>query len=158
MADIVENPRKSVWNPERNEVFFEGLRNGLKRPASALIAGMKPDTMLEWLARGRGTDKRPDREDGRYEGFLTAVEKAEAECIAACLALIQEASLDHNHWTAAAWMAERIDPANYGKKQTTKIEGVIEHRTKFTFAEPPIPIPEAAPVEVIDVTPTHDDD
>jgi transposase-like protein len=137
-------------DPKRIQAYLQALRLGMTRSKAAHAVGLVPDTVREWIKRGEGTDKRPDRPDGRYAKFVAQVEEAEAGCIKEALEKIVNASKDHNHWTAAAWLLERIAPQAYGRKQTTKVEGQVAHVTTYTFAEPPIPEPEAKPPEESD--------
>lgn len=137
-----------VWSDHKREAFLECLRLGMQRRAAALAVGFVPNSVTQWIQIGLGThSERTDREDGRYTEFALDVEKAEARCVRTALKKIVQASEDHNHWTAAAWLLERLHPETYGKKQTMKVEGQVQHVTTYAFEEPRIPEAETAPPE-----------
>ncbi len=91
---------KGKYKPDVVAAICEALRNGLTQRRACAVAGINEDTYYAWLK-----DK---------PGFSDVVKNAEADCIAANLAIIRGAAKDGN-WTASAWILERRFPHEYGR-------------------------------------------
>lgn len=79
------------YKPQVVDDICKYLRGGNNRQDSAVLAGISKDTFYEWV------NNKPD--------FADAIEKAEAECKARCIAIVQKAAL--TTWQAASWYLER---------------------------------------------------
>ena len=61
---------------------------------------------------------------GRYQKFLSQVEKAQAEAESRDVALIAKAASDD--WKAAAWRLERKQPRRYGPRVAVSVQQELE--------------------------------
>lgn len=93
---------------EVSAAIVEAVRNGSTFKLAAETAGISERTMARWMSRGR------KESDGVYWLFWQAVKKAHADLIAENVNLIRTAAKEPKHWTAAAWLAERLAPDQYG--------------------------------------------
>lgn len=50
--------RRSLLETPRRDAFFAQVEKGIPPAVAATIAGINPDTVNEWLRRGRGADRR----------------------------------------------------------------------------------------------------
>ena len=121
----------------------EAIAAGNTWRAVAEFAGIGESTMRNWLAKGR-TAKRAD---SPYRAFLAAIKKAEADAEVRNVAIIQKTAqggqvierttrtkkdgttevtekFAPSQWTASAWWLERRLHAEWGRKDTRKLEGL----------------------------------
>ncbi len=108
--------RPTKLTPEARRRFCAALALGHTRADAAGYAGVKYATVHRWLARA-SHEKR-----GRYRTFRAAVKRAENEFVSRNVAVINSAAGDGT-WTASAWLLERRRPADWGRKDTTKLVG-----------------------------------
>ena len=73
---------------------------------AARLAGVNPDTVHEWMQRGKGLDKRPATEELRL--FADAVEHAKAQAEATMLAAVIKAAPTDP--ASARWWLENEHP------------------------------------------------
>lgn len=95
----------------RNDVIRH-LRAGATRRDAALLSGICPDSLRDWLAKGR-----EDAEAGRktpFSAFLQEVEQAEAEARQRLVVTIQRAALEFGDWRAALEFLKRRDREHWG--------------------------------------------
>lgn len=105
--------RPSKLTPEVQETICKYLRAGNPFKTACEAAGIGYATGKQW--RQRGEDRHPDRESGEdFVAFVAAVEKAEAEALARCAAVVQKAAIDGSV-QAATWFLERRAPAEWGR-------------------------------------------
>lgn len=93
-----------------NEITLEickYLRAGNTQHDSAVLAGISEDTFYEW--RKNKTE------------FSEAIKKAEKECKARNIAIIQRAA--EKTWQAAAWWLERRYSSEYALKSINELTG-----------------------------------
>lgn len=97
-------------------------RNGKSKTDCFKLVGVHPDSGFLWLKRGREGDQVGD---GVLIRFERVFERCVAHFNATRIELINAAANSGapNTWQAAAWMLERRDPANWGRRDVTKIEG-----------------------------------
>ena len=122
--------------------------------AAARLAGISPRTVTEWLARGRGDDDRPQTEE--FVQFLAEFEAAQARFVMNRVNLIKQAGLDEKHWTANAWLLERMFPEDFAKRQAVHVTG--EQNKTYAFQEPAIPEIEELEIEATVVDSKENDD
>lgn len=173
MTDELRHPgaesklSRSKLTVELQKIFIELARAGNTVRASCSICGIMQPTYYAWLhARDR------DAEAGKktaYTLFFAAIEKARGEFQAEQLDIIRQAAIKSGtlrkevvvdeegasttktvetqttDWGAAAWLLERSDPENFGKKNTTEITAGQGTTIKFEIvpAAPPAVPPEA---------------
>lgn len=102
--------RPTKLTPEVQAKVVEALRLGAPRKLAAEYAGIAYDTLREWCLR-RGPF---------YVAFAGALKEAESKGSVAALAKIQKAATD-GQWQAAAWLLERRDPENFGRRQVVAL-------------------------------------
>lgn len=78
------------YNPDIVDEICKYLRAGNSQKDSALLAGISEDTFYEWMKKSE---------------FSEPIKKAEKECKARNIAIIQKAA--EKSWQAAAWYLER---------------------------------------------------
>jgi transposase len=91
--------RPSALTPEVQRRVCEAIAAGNTRHDAAEYAGVGASTVRCWLARGRRQSR------GKFQAFLAAVKKAEADAVVRNVAIIQNAA--KTKWQAAAWWLER---------------------------------------------------
>lgn len=120
--------RKSKLTPERQEKIVQALASGNYLQVAARYAGIHPNTLNDWLDRGRreqariDDDQEPSEAEATYLELFQKVEQARAQAEVRSLALIQRAANDGT-WQAAAWYLERSFPARWGRKQQHEVTG-----------------------------------
>lgn len=124
--------RRTKFTEQAQRECLKHLRLGMPRRAAAAMAGWSSRTLETYLQQGRAA-----RADGQSDDpkamFVADVEKAEAQCKRAALAVIFKAAngspavLDGNgnvitdeqvpQWQAAAWLLERRFPQEFGVRR-----------------------------------------
>lgn len=107
--------RPSKYTPEREAKIVEALAAGNTRRTAARLAGVDQGTLENWI--------------GRYSGFSSAVEKAEAEAEASHVANIVQAATSGS-WTASAWWLERRRHEDWGRKDRLEIVQTIRQMVR----------------------------
>src|SRR5262249_37238654 len=119
---------------EAQKIIIDGVAAGVPRHFAAERAGVDDSTVRRWAIRGRR------EKSGIYCTFLTALKKAEADAVAACVARIRRAAqggqlverttttttrkdgssttktvekVAPGQWTADAWWLERRHPDEF---------------------------------------------
>ena len=88
------------------------LRKGNTLTAAAEAAGIRRETLHDWLEQGEA-DARAGR-NGEKRHLYHTVKKALAEAETRKVGVIDKAGTDGT-WTAAAWWLERRRPSDWGK-------------------------------------------
>lgn len=96
------------YSEEITQEICKYLRAGNSQHDSALLSGIAESTFYEWL-------KEPE--------FSEGIKKAEYECKARNIAIIQKAA--EKSWQAAAWYLERKYNAEFALKQINEIGGPL---------------------------------
>jgi hypothetical protein len=93
-------------------------RKGYSKADVSRRAGLHADTIFAWLKDGR-EDKHP-----LLTRFALLYERAAAHYNAHMVDMVTQAATSGapNTWQAAMTLLERRDPANWGRRDTTKIE------------------------------------
>lgn len=99
---------------ELHELIISALKAGNYVETAAALAGIHPDTLREWVKKGR-------RGDPRYENLANDVAKAIAAAEARDLSVIGRAAQDY--WQAAAWRLERRFNDRWGRKNDVSLSG-----------------------------------
>jgi hypothetical protein len=114
-------PLDPATNPEmagRYRRLFELLVTGASMSDAIAISFVPDNTFRGWMRKGgdaahnKGEDKTDDAEEP-YRSFALAVRKLQAHVNAN---LVEKVATS-KEWQAAAWLLERRDPANYGKRR-----------------------------------------
>lgn len=106
--------RPTKLNPEVQAKICAIIADGNYDATAAQCCGIDPKTFLKWLARG----KDPNHPNyPLYSEFREAVKKARAERERKLVGYIATAALEKKHWTAAAWMLERLYRDHWGKPE-----------------------------------------
>jgi hypothetical protein len=87
---LIDQPCPAAPGQTYSEAIIEMVRLGVPLVYAARSSGISQDTLMEWKARGRGTDKRDDP-DGRFALFARDIDTAEAESIARLALALREA-------------------------------------------------------------------
>lgn len=90
----------------RAQIIVRAIREGNRQPVAARLAGVAPDTLAEWLARGRGIDKRAATP--AFKALAEAVDQATAQAEAHALAKVR--SNFGSDPASARWFLENSDP------------------------------------------------
>ena len=107
--------RDTKLNPERQKRFLQAIRLGNYRCVAANFAGISPQTLYEWIKKGKA------QKEGVYRDFLEALKQLESEVEAETIGIIRKAAIDQ--WQAAAWMLERKHYKRWGRKERQEITG-----------------------------------
>jgi hypothetical protein len=99
---------------EMQELIVSALKAGNYLETAAALAGIHPDTLREWVKKGR-------RGDPRYEDLADSIVKAIAAAEARDLSVIGRAAQDY--WQAAAWRLERRFNDRWGRKNDVSLSG-----------------------------------
>ena len=117
-----------MLTPETQSAILEALNLGNYLETSARYGGVTPQTVYNWLDRGRierdrlENDGEPDDYEARFVEFLDLVEKARARSETRAVGLIQKAAADGT-WQAAAWYLERSAPKRWGRRANVELTG-----------------------------------
>ena len=94
------------YNSEITDEICRYLRAGNSQKDSATLADISEETFYQWM-------KKPE--------FAEPIKKAEQECKARNIAIIQRAA--EKTWQAAAWYLERRYNSEFALKQLNEITG-----------------------------------
>jgi hypothetical protein len=101
-------PRPTKFTAARRERILEALRHGVSFEVAAQCGGVSRDTFQEWRKAN------PD--------FAQECETARAEMCVRMLEFISNAANDPKHWQAAAWILERTEPEQFGRRAPLQVE------------------------------------
>lgn len=104
--------RPSKLTPERVEIIAQAIEDGLSRQSAANMAGIHKATLQDWLAKGLGG------EEG-FTDFSDRVGVSDAKFEAGAIQEIRRGGI--KDWRAYAWLLERKDPSNFGRKDPTQV-------------------------------------
>lgn len=114
--------RPSKFTPEARAAIIEAIAEGNTRAVAAACAGVDVSTFYRWMAEGE------EALTGQRREFFEAVKKAEADAIAAMVAIIRKAA--PTSWQAAAWWLERKYPDEWGRKDRVAIEDLLRREAE----------------------------
>lgn len=121
--------RKSILNSEIQDRFMRGLASGVGVAEAAAYAGIGRSTAHAWLDRGeKEAAAGKTAEDSEFVAFLDRVTRTRATVRVQLAAQIQRAAREdtkgdwQGDWRSAAWMLERLAPAEFGRHATVQHE------------------------------------
>ena len=98
--------RPTLLDDHARTILLEAVRNGHRLANAARLAGVAPETLAEWLRRGRGQDVRPATPV--YERLVAEVELAQAEAEQRVLQVVIDAMPRDPR--LAVWWLENAHP------------------------------------------------
>jgi hypothetical protein len=117
--------RKSILKPELQDRFLRGLASGVGVAQAAAYAGIGRSTAHAWLDRGEKEQAAGiTAETSEFVVFLDRITRTRATVRVQLAAEIQRAGCEGSKgdWRAAAWMLERLAPAEFGGHATVQHE------------------------------------
>jgi transposase len=102
--------------------LVETARKGLPKSTAAKMVGIGRKSLYRWLDRGQ--DDLEAGRDTAYSRFAAEYGRAEARWEEEMLELVARAAEENSqNWAAAMTALERRNPREYGRRDTTVIEG-----------------------------------
>jgi hypothetical protein len=94
---------------ERSPKFLEEIEKGLPTRAAAALAGLHPDTVMQWLAKGR------EQKSGKFFEFSEQYACARGLALSKSIERIRD--LGREDWRSEFALAERMFPKDLGKPE-----------------------------------------
>lgn len=120
--------RPCKLTPEVHQRIVQFLRHGNSQKAAAEAAGVSEATFQRWLAEGEKSPRSKFRE------FCEDCKKAQAEWQASMVRVVERHAVGAGDltptWQAAAWLLERRDHKNWGRKVSAEHSGPGEKPIK----------------------------
>ena len=116
-----------VLRPEIREAILEHVRKGNYIKTACEAVGINPQTLYNWEQYAEEYRLNPDSSSSRteygkaYYDFVQELKRARAENVSLHVANIQEASKKQGQWTASAWLLERMNPSDYGRRMELEV-------------------------------------
>jgi len=98
-------PREQIFTPELQSEYCAMIRVGCSRRRAARLLGINESTIRMAMTRD--------------EAFLNRVHRSESHREAIALDHVRNAA--EKHWRAGAWLLERINPAEFGKRRHIEV-------------------------------------
>jgi hypothetical protein len=116
--------RKSILNSDLQDRFMRGLAFGVGIAQAAAYAGIGRSTAHAWLDRAEKEQAAGiTAEASEFVAFLDRVTRTRATVQVQLAAQIRAAArTGDGEWRAAAWMLERLAPAEFGRHATVQHE------------------------------------
>jgi len=102
MGDVGRNTK---YTPDRVKRIVKAIADGNTHKVACALGGIHPDTFYTWIKE--------------YPEFSDTVKKAEAEAESFHVDRIKLHSF--RNWQASAWMLERRNPEEWGKKDKVDV-------------------------------------
>lgn len=112
--------RPSKCTPTLMAAIASRIRKGMGREAAARQAGIGVATFHEWMARGRAGDRPYAEFVRRIEG---ASDELQGEVSDALTDALRDVDRPDLRARVAMWLAERLWPETYGRRQETRLTG-----------------------------------
>lgn len=93
----------------------EDIEVGVPIKHAAISHGISEVTFYNWYNKGKDSTRK-----NKFKTFYDKVEEAKSKAIALRARRICKAG--KSNWQADAWWLERVDPENFGRKDTHKID------------------------------------
>ena len=97
--------RRSKLTPARRKQIIAAVAAGVPVKYASAKAGVTDATVWRWVQRGKAEGK------GIYFDFAEALDRAQAESVAALVAQVAEAA--EKDWRAASWLLTRRAPDHF---------------------------------------------
>lgn len=119
--------RVSKLTPDRAAIILQGISDGNTIKASCAMADTTDACYFRWMREGRIHDEECELDldscqsahsNAALRRFFLLSKKAQAEFESKLVANITKASNNPQQWTAAAWLLERKNPAEWGKDRS----------------------------------------
>lgn len=107
---------RDLYTPEALERFETALGAGLTLKLACSAAGWSYRAFHDWRAAAEA-----DPEDKHHE-LPAVIARARARRAETWMAVIMQAA-GAGDWKAAAWMAERLEPDDYGRREAVTLAG-----------------------------------
>ena len=104
----------------------EYIKAGSYPEAAALAAGISRRSIRRWLERGEKSRSGP------YHDLVLAIGRARAIAQVANAAVVSKAA-KAGDWRASAFLLERTDPENWGKRDRVEVKADVRHRGGIEF-------------------------
>jgi hypothetical protein len=117
--------RKSILNPKLQDRFLRGLASGVGVAEAATYAGIGRSTAHAWLDRAEKEQAAGiTAKTSEYVAFLDGITRTRAMVRVELAAQLRAAAVRETKgdWRAAAWMLERLAPAEFGRHATVQHE------------------------------------
>ena len=108
-----------INNKVIRDTIIKYISNGNYIKTACLAAGVDDATYYTWIHRAENANGDPS--DKIYVDFLEELKKARAQNVADRVSKIQEAGNKEQNWTANAWLLERMEPGDYGKREVLEL-------------------------------------
>lgn len=105
--------------------LLQALCSGKSRPEAMKWAGISYATYLHWM-------QDDSKMEFQYWVSQSLAYRREVSVEKYRLTIESHASED---WRAAAWLAERLDPQNYGNQSTVHVDGHLSSVANMTFEQ-----------------------
>jgi len=105
--------RKTLLNDVTKNIILDHISKGNYIRTACLAAGIHEDTYYNWLKRAENASGNGDE---IYSEFFVELKKARQQNISERVRRIQEAGEKPQNWPANAWLLERMEPGEYGRR------------------------------------------
>ena len=100
------------------DAIIEAVGLGLSRAAAARAFGVSPETVKDWMKKGR------QQKTGAYVDFVERIENAEATCAVEMLKIVKEGAKSDPR--LAQWWLERKLPDLFGRRTAIQHSGSVD--------------------------------
>ena len=90
------------------------IKAGVPIKHASISHGISESTFYNWFDKGR------DAKSGKFKKFYDKIQEAKSVAITLRARRIYKAG--ENNWQADAWWLERVDPDNFGRKDTHQVD------------------------------------
>ena len=98
------------------------IKAGVPITHAAVMHGIDKSTFYDWYNKGKKA------KSGKFREFYLEVEEAKSVAIALRVRRIYQAG--ETDWKSDAWWLERVDPDNFGRKDTHRIDANVDADVK----------------------------
>lgn len=120
--------RPSKFTPELREKLLQAIRIGVTYKLACQAVGLAYSTFNQWMRLGESDNPPHD-----FKQFAEDVKRSEGEGLAHAIGVIRKAASEGT-WQAAAWLAERRYPVDYGRTvNDVKFEGKVVNEQRVAI-------------------------
>ena len=110
-----------LLNPDIKNTILDLIRKGNYVKTACIAAGVSERVFYEWQKRAEAGGETGGGDDNVYVQFFRELKNARQANIAERVAKIQQAGEKEQNWTANAWLLERMEPGEYGKRMELEV-------------------------------------